>query len=237
MYLVDNKKITASPSISTQSAFKSEGNSVTDGIVPITTVHTRENTITGLLKDAVVSEEAGNGGVYYWQKNKARQLLSTSKVQFLGGNKIADGFIRSVSHPLSKVNTKLKSFLESLQFKNFFGDWQIKPPTASTHMTVSFWVLSLQRHLRVYLREKSRGHMRERSRRGKRHSNLIKRKPLSAFLLQLLSYMLKRSFFKTGHLCLRNTYFLSYLHLGLVVVISHIYYGFFSFRKLVHRFS
>ena len=97
----------------------------------ITTVHTRENTITGLLKDAVVSEEAGNGGIYYWQKNKATQLLSTSKVQFLGGNNIADGFIRSISHHLSKVNTKLKNVLESKQFLRFFGDWIHKPSKAS----------------------------------------------------------------------------------------------------------
>ena len=50
----------------------------------------------------------------------AKQLLSTSKVQFLGGNNIADGFVRSISHPLSKVNTKIKNIFETLRFKDWF---------------------------------------------------------------------------------------------------------------------
>ncbi len=94
----------------------------------ITSAYTKKAAIENLLMKAVASEAIGSGGIYYWQKNKAIQLMKNRGVQFPKFN-IADGSIRSITDPLSKVNTKMKSVTESKQFKRWFGDWQNKPQT------------------------------------------------------------------------------------------------------------
>ena len=55
------------------------------------------------------------------------QLLKASGVQFPASIGTTDGFVRSVSHPLSKVKTKIKNVTETKQFKRWFGDWQKHP--------------------------------------------------------------------------------------------------------------
>ncbi len=82
------------------------------------------------VEGAVASEALEQGGIYYWQKNKAIQLMKSRGVQFPKFN-IGDGFIKSISHPLSKVNKKINSHTETKQFIKWFGDWKNKPKNAS----------------------------------------------------------------------------------------------------------
>lgn len=90
----------------------------------IVTVHTRANTYTKLLRDAIQSEINNQGGIYYWDKNKATQQLSNPGVQFPSAySQIPDGLIRSIHDPLSRVNPKIKSVTKTKQFGDFFGRW------------------------------------------------------------------------------------------------------------------
>lgn len=91
----------------------------------VVTVHSRNNAINGLLKNAIISESQGKGGVYYWQKNKAIALARIIGVQFPGVSTVADGFIRSIHDAQSKVNPRLNSIFESQQFKRWFGKSKI----------------------------------------------------------------------------------------------------------------
>ena len=70
-------------------------------------------------------------GIYYWQKNKATGLLNANGVQFPGGSSLADGFIRSVTDPLSNVNRRIENITETKQFIKWFGDWRKNPKSAS----------------------------------------------------------------------------------------------------------
>lgn len=97
----------------------------------IVSAYSKDNAITKLLREAVDSEKNSNGGIYYWQKNKAVQLLSGRGVQFPGGLNITDGFVRSISDPLSNVKPKFKNVTQTQQFKRWFGDWRNHPETAS----------------------------------------------------------------------------------------------------------
>lgn len=87
----------------------------------ILTIHSRDNALSKLLLDAVVSEVAGHGGIYYWQKNKAIAMARSRGVQFPGCSTIADGFIRSIYDFKSKVKPKIKNIFETKQFKRWFG--------------------------------------------------------------------------------------------------------------------
>ena len=86
----------------------------------ITTAFTKKNAVSKLLKNAIISEMSDNGGVYYWNKKRALQLLNTIGVQFPVSSKVADGSIRSINDPLSKVKTKYKTVIETPQFKRWF---------------------------------------------------------------------------------------------------------------------
>ena len=68
-------------------------------------------------KDVVTSEAQGNGGIYYWNKNKATQLANGRGVQFPKRIAVADGFIRSIRDSKSKVNLKINSIVDTKQFK------------------------------------------------------------------------------------------------------------------------
>ena len=69
------------------------------------TVKKGESIIYNHLSAAVVNELLGNGGIYYWQKEKAIQLVSARGVQFPKGD-IKDGFVKSISDSKSKVKKK-----------------------------------------------------------------------------------------------------------------------------------
>jgi hypothetical protein len=56
-----------------------------------------------------------------WQKNKATAVARGHGVQFPGGSTVANGFIRSISDPMSKVNKKISSQTDTKQFKRWFG--------------------------------------------------------------------------------------------------------------------
>lgn len=86
----------------------------------ILTAHSRDNAISKLLLDAVQSEHDGKGGIYYWQKNKAISLARFIGVQFPVVSTITDGFVRSISDPLSKVNMRIEKFSDTKQFKRWF---------------------------------------------------------------------------------------------------------------------
>ena len=64
-------------------------------------------------------------------KNKATGLLETNGVQFPGGSSLADGFIHSITDPLSKVNRRIENITETKQFIKWFGDWRKNPRSAS----------------------------------------------------------------------------------------------------------
>ena len=94
------------------------------------TVKKGESIIYNHLSAAVVNELLGNGGIYYWQKEKAIQLVSARGVQFPKGD-IKDGFVKSISDSKSKVKKKYHDVKNTRQFRYWFGDWQNKPQNAS----------------------------------------------------------------------------------------------------------
>ena len=70
MFLVDNKKIMASPSISTQGAFKSEGNTITDGII-----HQKEPIVKKQLK-----KSSSYAPTFYSQMGKVVDEIKMDKI-------------------------------------------------------------------------------------------------------------------------------------------------------------
>ena len=107
----------------------------------IVTIHTRKNTISKLLRDAVVSELSGQIGIFYWDKNRATQALKTSRVQFPALNKLKDGYVHSIRDSGSKVNAKFNNNTESVQFKRWFSNSAAKntdgTPLTLYHQTSS----------------------------------------------------------------------------------------------------
>ncbi len=115
---VGRNKTIAAVEVSGEGVVK--GNAIDSNV--INSAHSRRNAFSKLLYDAVDSEANGNGGIYYWQKNRAIQLANGRGVQFPKSSTIADGYIRSITDPGSKVNTsKAKSPTETKQFKRWFG--------------------------------------------------------------------------------------------------------------------
>ena len=96
----------------------------------IVSAYDKESIIYNHLSAAVVNELLGNGGIYYWQKEKAIQLVSARGVQFPKGD-IKDGFVKRISDSKSKVKKKYHDVKNTRQFRYWFGDWQNKPQNAS----------------------------------------------------------------------------------------------------------
>lgn len=88
---------------------------------PVVKPYEKKNAISKLLFEATKSESVGKGGIYYWDKNKARNLANGIGVQFPGSSTISNGFMRSIYDPLSKVNPRIKNNYETKQFKRWFG--------------------------------------------------------------------------------------------------------------------
>ena len=97
----------------------------------VTTVHKRGNAITGLLNNAIKTEEDGNVGVFYIDKKRASGLLERAGLQLPSALFRTDGYIHSIRNSDSPVNPKFRNVTETKQFKRWFGDWQKKPNTAS----------------------------------------------------------------------------------------------------------
>lgn len=97
----------------------------------ITSIHTRQNAVTGLLNDAIENESAGNAAVYYIDAKKATGLLQGAGLQLPSGLFRTDGYIHSIRDSDSSVKPKFENVTKSQQFKRWFGDWEKKPNTAS----------------------------------------------------------------------------------------------------------
>ena len=83
----------------------------------ITSMHTRKNAITSLLKDAVNGEAAGNTSVYYIDAKKAAGLLQTAGLQLPSDLFRTDGYIHSIRNSDSNVKPKIENVTKSRQFK------------------------------------------------------------------------------------------------------------------------
>ena len=97
----------------------------------ITSIHTRQNAVTGLLNDAIEDESAGNVAVYYIDAKKATGLLQKAGLQLPSFLFRTDGYIHSIRDSDSSVKPKFENVTKSQQFKRWFGDWEKKPNTAS----------------------------------------------------------------------------------------------------------
>ncbi len=96
----------------------------------IVSVYDKISIVYNHLSAAITNEILGNGGLYYWQKEKAIDLMDDRGVQF-PKESIKDGFVKSISHPLSKVKKRIPDITLTKQFIRWFGDWQNKPQSAS----------------------------------------------------------------------------------------------------------
>ncbi len=86
----------------------------------VSTAFGKTNVLTKLLPDAMEKELAGKqAAVYYINKKRAIELLTTARVQF-PGDFSKDGYIHSISDPLSPVNKKSLQQTETQQFKRWF---------------------------------------------------------------------------------------------------------------------
>ena len=97
----------------------------------ITSIHTRENAVTGLLNDAVKDETAGKTAVYYIDEKKATGLLQKAGLQLPRFLFRTDGYIHSIRDSGSSVKPRFENVTKSQQFKRWFGDWEKNPNTAS----------------------------------------------------------------------------------------------------------
>lgn len=75
----------------------------------ITSVHTRQNAIAGLLKDAVNDEAAGNTSVYYIDAKKATGLLQRVGLQLPKRLFRTDGYVHSIRNSDSNVKPKIEN--------------------------------------------------------------------------------------------------------------------------------
>lgn len=96
----------------------------------VTTVHGRNNAISGLLVSAAEEELNQGFGIYWINKNEALSLLQGGNSQLIT-RLPHDGFIHSIREAGSPVNLKFNDVTESLQFMNWFGNWKTKPRKAS----------------------------------------------------------------------------------------------------------
>lgn len=97
----------------------------------ITSIHTRQNAVTGLLNNAIENESAGNVAVYYIDAKKATGLLQRVGLQLPKRLFRTDGYIHSIRDSDSSVKPKFENVTKSQQFKRWLGDWEKKPNTAS----------------------------------------------------------------------------------------------------------
>ena len=88
-----------------------------------------EKNTAGLVNEAIAQFNAGENSVFYVKKGAANLL--GAGVQFPEQLKAAassDGILRKFD---SKINMSVQNVTESKQFKNWFGDWQNHPESAS----------------------------------------------------------------------------------------------------------
>ena len=86
--------------------------------------------VEGLVREAIAQTNIGDIGVYYMKK-EATNLLS-SRVQFPKSLTDKAASSNGIIHQFSeKINMQIDDVTKSLQFTNWFGDWQNKPEKAS----------------------------------------------------------------------------------------------------------
>jgi hypothetical protein len=77
----------------------------------ITSVHARNNAITGLLKDAISQEANGKIGIFYYNKKEADPLV-VGRVSMPHGLQGMDGFVHSIREKGSTVKIKMQNVTE-----------------------------------------------------------------------------------------------------------------------------
>ena len=80
------------------------------------------------LKSAVTNERLNGKGVYYWNKEKAIQVMGYGKSQRLANALPESGFVHSIRENDQNVNTKFTNNTETKQFKRWFGDSEVVNP-------------------------------------------------------------------------------------------------------------
>ena len=107
-------------------------NNITIDSNAITSIHGRKNAISRLLVDALNAELGGKIAVFYLDKIKAIALFQSSGITMPQLPKRANnGYIHSIREANSPVKPKLKNVTESLQFMDWFGNWQKHSSNAS----------------------------------------------------------------------------------------------------------
>lgn len=96
----------------------------------ILSVYDKLSVVYNHLSTAIINQILYNKGLYYWQKEKAIQLMNDRGVQF-PKESIKNGFIRSITDSHSTVKKIIPEITITRQFKRWFGDWQNKPQSAS----------------------------------------------------------------------------------------------------------
>lgn len=103
----------------------------------ITTIHERDKAVN-MLRKAVEAEEKHGAGLYYWEKQRALNILNLNRkqnikkgdrsyavkrgrVQSPAGQNLPSGLIHTLDEPGQKVNTLYKNATESLQCKRWAG--------------------------------------------------------------------------------------------------------------------
>ncbi len=98
----------------------------------VTSIHSRNNTVTKLLADALNGYANGKNTLFYWNKKQATALLQRARVAMPKMSaQIRNGYIASIRDADSPVKPKLKNVTESVQFKRWFGNWIKNPEKAS----------------------------------------------------------------------------------------------------------
>ena len=97
----------------------------------IKTVFGKDNAISKQLMDAIINDADGKFALLYNNKKEAMTLLQGAGLQLPRGLIPRDGFLHSIREKESPVKPKFENVTESQQFKNWFGDWEKHPNTAS----------------------------------------------------------------------------------------------------------
>lgn len=88
-----------------------------------------EGNAAGLLQEAIAQENSGDIGVFYMKKEAAGMVAGRGPIPTGAYHASASG---TILHQIpEKVNLRVQNQTQTLQFTNWFGDWQNHPTNAS----------------------------------------------------------------------------------------------------------
>lgn len=91
----------------------------------ITSVYGKDYSLSKVLRDEIDQEVSGKSRRYYLNKKKATALLQGARVLMPKMPATRNGgYIRSISDLNASVKRRVPDVTRSLQFRNWFGDWQ-----------------------------------------------------------------------------------------------------------------